>query len=106
MISGQLAFTGELTCLLRLRKFRYRQARGSNPNFMFPIIRTAVFLITASLLFGLQSAGADQMARPHVLGISHMALFVRDLAKSRAFYEDFLGYAEPYKLKRDDGTDR
>ena len=35
-----------------------------------------------------------------------MALYVSDLGKARAFYKDFLGYAEPYTLKKDDGTDR
>jgi lactoylglutathione lyase len=35
-----------------------------------------------------------------------MALYVSDLQKSRAFYEDFLGYSEVYVLKRDDGSDR
>lgn len=35
-----------------------------------------------------------------------MALFVSDLQKSRAFYKDFLGYEEPYALKREDGSDR
>jgi lactoylglutathione lyase len=35
-----------------------------------------------------------------------MALYVGDLQKSRAFYKDFLGYGEPYALKRDDGSDR
>ena len=69
-------------------------------------VRTIALLLSASLLLSLQSSGADTVSRPHVLGISHMALFVSDLAKARAFYEDFLGYAEPYKLKRDDGTDR
>jgi len=35
-----------------------------------------------------------------------MALYVSDLRASRAFYRDFLGFAEPYVLKRDDGSDR
>ena len=35
-----------------------------------------------------------------------MALYVSDLKKARAFYEDFLGYQEPYVLKRDDGSER
>ena len=35
-----------------------------------------------------------------------MAVYVSDLRRARAFYEDFLGYAEPYKLQRDDGSDR
>jgi lactoylglutathione lyase len=49
---------------------------------------------------------ADEVKRPHVLGISHMALFVSDLQRARTFYKDFLGYQEPYTLKRDDGSDR
>jgi len=35
-----------------------------------------------------------------------MALYVSDLQAARAFYEDFLGFAEPYVLKRDDGSVR
>jgi len=35
-----------------------------------------------------------------------MALFVGDLKKARAFYEDFLGYQESYVLPREDGSDR
>jgi catechol 2,3-dioxygenase-like lactoylglutathione lyase family enzyme len=43
---------------------------------------------------------------PRVLGIAHMGLFVSDLQKARAFYKDFLGFDEPYSLKRKNGTDR
>jgi lactoylglutathione lyase len=46
---------------------------------------------------------ADQ---PRILGIGHMALYVSDLEKSRAFYRDFLGFDEPFKLQRPDGADR
>jgi catechol 2,3-dioxygenase-like lactoylglutathione lyase family enzyme len=35
-----------------------------------------------------------------------MALYVSDLKASRTFYKDFLGFAEPYALKREDGSDR
>jgi len=49
---------------------------------------------------------ADAVKRPHILGISHMAVYVTDLQKTRAFYKDFLGFDEPYTLKRDDGADR
>jgi len=48
----------------------------------------------------------DETNRPRILGVSHMALYVSDLQKARAFYKDFLGYEEPYTLKRDDGSDR
>lgn len=73
---------------------------------MIRTIRALGFLLLTSLLLSFESTSVDQSSRPHILGISHMALFVSDLAKARTFYKDFLGYAEPYGLKRDDGTDR
>src|SRR5262249_34392725 len=42
--------------------------------------------------------------RPHIVGLSHIALYCHDLDKSRAFYKDFLGFAEPYSVKNDDGS--
>src|SRR5215831_8708722 len=42
--------------------------------------------------------------RPKVLGVAHMAVYVKDLAKARQFYEDFLGFAEPFTLPKKDGT--
>src|ERR1700730_7626221 len=66
--------------------------------------RLAISLLLAISFPG--SSGADQVKRPRVLGVAHMALFVSDLAKARAFYKDFLGYNEPYVLKREDGSDR
>ena len=66
--------------------------------------RIAISLVLAISLVG--SIAGDEVRRPRVLGLSHMALFVSDLKKARAFYEDFLGYQEPYVLKREDGSDR
>src|ERR1700730_6567380 len=66
--------------------------------------RLAISLLLAISFPG--SSGADQVKRPRVLGVAHMALFVSDLPKARAFYKDFLGYEEPYVLKREDGSDR
>src|SRR5260370_26811023 len=66
--------------------------------------RIAIALVLAISFVG--SIAGDEVRRPRVLGLSHMALFVSDLKKARAFYEDFLGYQEPYVLKRDDGSDR
>ena len=66
--------------------------------------RLAAFLLLVSI--GVAPRTADPVKRPRVLGVAHMALFVSDLQKSRAFYETFLGYEEPYALKRADGTDR
>jgi catechol 2,3-dioxygenase-like lactoylglutathione lyase family enzyme len=48
----------------------------------------------------------QKQTRPRVLGVAHMALYVSDLKAARAFYEDFLGFAESYVLKREDGSDR
>jgi catechol 2,3-dioxygenase-like lactoylglutathione lyase family enzyme/uncharacterized glyoxalase superfamily protein PhnB len=68
------------------------------------INRIAIFLLLSSLVTAPRPG--EEVKRPRILGISHMALFVSDLQKSRRFYEDFLGYAEPYNLKRDDGSVR
>jgi catechol 2,3-dioxygenase-like lactoylglutathione lyase family enzyme len=35
--------------------------------------------------------------------VAHIALFVSDVEKSRAFYKDFLGYDEPFQLDKPDG---
>lgn len=64
------------------------------------------FLICFLLVSALSALRAAEVQRPRLLGVAHMALFVGDLQKSRAFYKDFLGYDEPYALKRSDGTDR
>lgn len=43
------------------------------------------------------------VARPKILGVAHMALYIKDLDKSRKFYEDFLGYGEAFTLPRKGG---
>jgi lactoylglutathione lyase len=70
--------------------------------------RIAAFLLWNLLLLSLVITvqAKDEVKRPRILGVAHMALFVSDLQKARAFYKDFLGYEEPYALKRDDGSDR
>jgi catechol 2,3-dioxygenase-like lactoylglutathione lyase family enzyme len=40
----------------------------------------------------------------HLTSLYHVGYWVRDIAKSRAFYHDFLGFAEPYLLNYPDGT--
>ncbi|MGA8368003.1 MAG: VOC family protein [Candidatus Acidiferrales bacterium] len=66
--------------------------------------RMVILLILSSV--GMALGAADAPKRPRILGVSHMALFVSNLEKSRWFYEDFLGFAEPYDIKRDDGSVR
>jgi lactoylglutathione lyase len=43
------------------------------------------------------------ISRPKILGVAHMAVFVSDLAKARAFYLDFLGLEESFTLPQGDG---
>lgn len=38
------------------------------------------------------------------MGVAHIALFVKDVEKARAFYKDLLGYEEPFSLKNPDGS--
>jgi lactoylglutathione lyase len=44
--------------------------------------------------------------RPHILAISHVGYFVSDLPKALEFWQGLLGYAEPYDIKKPDGTTR
>jgi len=46
---------------------------------------------------------AEPVQRPPITGLSHIALYVHDIAKSRAFYKDFLGFEEPYSLTNQEG---
>ena len=59
-------------------------------------IALLVLSVTAPLFSPLSS---QTVQRPKILGISHVGFFVSDLPKARNFWEDFLGYAEPYDLK-------
>src|ERR1017187_5885167 len=52
----------------------------------------AAILMVAPLL------AQEAVKRPKVLGVAHMAVYVKDLDKARRFYEDFLGFAEPFTL--------
>jgi lactoylglutathione lyase len=56
----------------------------------------AAILLIAPFLTAAQAQQAD--ARPSVLGVAHLAVYVKDLDKARRFYEGFLGFAEPFTL--------
>jgi catechol 2,3-dioxygenase-like lactoylglutathione lyase family enzyme len=47
---------------------------------------------------------AQDVSRPKIQGVAHIALFASDFERSRAFYRDFLGLEEPYSLSKPDGT--
>ena len=64
---------------------------------IFPTFATLLAIFTFS-------ATAQTPPRPRITGVSHIALYVHDIQKSREFYKDFLGYGEPFKLDNPDGT--
>jgi catechol 2,3-dioxygenase-like lactoylglutathione lyase family enzyme len=63
------------------------------------------YLAMLLMVANLASLGVKaEPARPHVTGLSHVALWVNDVEESRRFYKDFLGFAEPYSLTNTNGT--
>jgi catechol 2,3-dioxygenase-like lactoylglutathione lyase family enzyme len=70
------------------------------------MLRLVIGCILLSLILSCAVARSETPRRPRILGIAHVAFYVSDLAKARAFYKDFLGYDEPFSLKRPDGADR
>lgn len=57
-----------------------------------------------ALLLALTLAASAETGRPHITGLSHIALYAHDLQQARAFYKNFLGFAEPYSLTNLDGS--
>ncbi len=49
-------------------------------------------------------ASGQEVQRPRIIGVAHIALYAHDMEKSRAFYTDFLGFREPYSLNKPDGS--
>jgi catechol 2,3-dioxygenase-like lactoylglutathione lyase family enzyme len=69
--------------------------------------KTAATLATVLLLLSAAFLSAQNtVQRPHILGISHAGFFVSDLPKALDFWQGLLGYAEPYDIKKPDGTPR
>ena len=63
-------------------------------KWLFPIIQNNKLNI----------GNVKSVKRPSLTGDAHMALFVSNLEKARAFYGDFLGFQEPYNLKNSDSS--
>src|SRR3954469_24750824 len=64
-------------------------------------MKFALFMIAC---LAIPALAADSVPRPRIVGLSHIALYVHDIAKSRAFYKDFLGFDEPFSLPNADGS--
>ena len=69
------------------------------------VSRLSVVVVLA--VFGLAAlpVRAQQVERPRITGISHIAFFVSDLPKAIGFWHDFLGYDEMYTLPKKDSSD-
>jgi len=69
---------------------------------LFPIVLVAGALV-AAVAIAAPLFAQDAIERPKVLGVAHMAVYVKDLAKTRQFYEQFMGFGEPFTLPAKDG---
>ncbi len=59
----------------------------------------STFLCVA-LLAGSVAVAQDAPKRPRILGVSHAAFYVSDMAKARAFYEGLFGFQSPFSIPR------
>jgi lactoylglutathione lyase len=59
-------------------------------------------ILSAVVLLVLVSTG--QPARPRILGLAHIGIFVSDLSSARQFYKGLLGYDEPFTIAGADGA--
>jgi catechol 2,3-dioxygenase-like lactoylglutathione lyase family enzyme len=57
-----------------------------------------------ALLLGASLAAAEDPKPPRITGVAHIAIYVHDVNKSLAFYRDFLGYAEAFRVNRAGGN--
>ena len=60
--------------------------------------------ILTAVLLSLLALVPQEPKRPRILGVAHISVYVSDIDKSRTFYKDFLGYEEPFKLDKPDGS--
>src|SRR5260370_24387059 len=65
--------------------------------------RIAIFLLLPCLVMTIRAAG--EVKHPRILGVAHIAYYVSDLSKARAYYVDFLGFKEAFSLKNPDGAE-
>lgn len=62
-------------------------------------MKTLTLLLSSALLMA-----AAEPKRPKILGVAQIALNVSDIKKSRGFYKEFLGFAEPFEIRKPDGS--
>lgn len=67
------------------------------------LINSAIMRLVAGLFAFVALAAAEEVKRPRITGVAHIALFVSDIEKARQFYTGLLGYEEVFLLNNPDG---
>jgi catechol 2,3-dioxygenase-like lactoylglutathione lyase family enzyme len=65
--------------------------------------KAILLFVLAGLAQG--SRAQVQAKSPQIVGMAHLAYYVTDLGKARAYYEGLLGFQEAFALKNTDGSD-
>jgi len=60
--------------------------------------------VAAAIALLLATGVQAEPKRPRITGVAHIALYSKDIAKTRAYYRDILGLSEPYSLNNPDGS--
>jgi lactoylglutathione lyase len=76
-------------------------AMGGEPPMLG---RSSIAVFSTIITIAASFAPAQAVKRPRITGVAHMAIYAHDVDKSIAFYRDFLGYAEPFRLNRASGN--
>src|SRR5438270_7265876 len=81
---------GEFTCGAAIPLRRIRSEPMTSTRLLIPVL--------------IASALGAQTDRPKVLGVAHIAVYVKDLDKTLQFYKGMLGYDVPFTLPKKGGT--
>jgi catechol 2,3-dioxygenase-like lactoylglutathione lyase family enzyme len=60
--------------------------------------------VFAALALSATALAATPPERPRITGVAHIAIYAHDVNKARAFYTGFLGFEEPFTLRKPDGS--
>jgi len=60
--------------------------------------------LIVGFVFSPSGYAQTDVARPKIIGLSHLGLWVKDLNASRQFYKNYLGFDEPYSINNPDGS--
>ena len=66
-------------------------------------MKQKIFIVLFTLVLCSSLVTSQELKRPRILGISHIALYVHNLDSSFRFYKDFLGFQEPFRLNKPTG---